>query len=55
MVLIAQGWRPGQDVDRLREDLAIRIAASARRGDQAADRPLASQPTVSRLLGILQP
>lgn len=53
VVLIAQGWRPGKDVDRLREDLAIRIAASARRGDQAADRPLASQPTVSRLLGIL--
>lgn len=53
VVLIAQGWRPGQDVDRLRDDLAIRIASSAHRGDQTADRALASQPTMSRLLGIL--
>jgi hypothetical protein len=53
VALIAQGWRPGQDVDRLRDDLAIRIASSARRGDQATDRALASQPTLSRLLGIL--
>jgi hypothetical protein len=53
MVLIAQGWRPGRDVNRLCDDLAIWIASSARRGDQAADRALASQPTLSRLLGIL--
>jgi hypothetical protein len=53
LVLIAQGWRAGQDVDRLRDDLAIRISASARRGDQAADPVLASQPTLPRLLAIL--
>jgi len=53
VVLIAQGWRAGQDADRLRDDLAIRVAASATRGDQAADRALPSQPTLSRLLDIL--
>jgi hypothetical protein len=53
VVLIVQGLRPGLDVDRLRGDLAIRIAGSGHSGDQAADRALTSQPTLSRLLGIL--
>jgi len=53
VVMIAQGWRSGQDADRLRDDLAMRIAGSAARGSQAADRPLPSQPTLSRLLDIL--
>jgi hypothetical protein len=53
VVLIAQSWRPGQDVDRLRGDLAIRIATRAHRGNSADDRALASQPTLSRLIGIL--
>ena len=59
---MASGWRDQDDLDHLRDDGAMRIAVSSRRGDSAL-RPvaedsnvpdgLASQPTQSRLLEML--
>ena len=55
---MAQGWTHADDADALREDPILRLAVSERKG-QAPLRPpeenqpqgLASQPTLSRLLG----
>ncbi|HKK03997.1 MAG TPA: IS1380 family transposase [Gammaproteobacteria bacterium] len=53
LLLKAQGWGRGSDADDLRNDPAICLAAADARGPGAADRPLPSQPTLSRLLGVL--
>lgn len=62
VLLLAQGWRDQDDADALRDDPALRLAVSTRRGtapllpaavdeDHAASVPdgLASQPTLSRV------
>jgi hypothetical protein len=60
--MIAQGWRDQDDADKLRGDPACRLAVSDRRGDaplrpadegRALPDGLASQPTLSRLIGTL--
>lgn len=58
--LIAQGWHDQDDADKLRRDPACRLAVSDRRGqsplrpaDDGTPDGLASQPTLSRLIGIL--
>jgi hypothetical protein len=53
LLLIAQGWRHGQDADRLRHAPALCISATQTRGPAAVDQPLPSQPTLSRTLDIL--
>ncbi len=71
LVLLGQGWRDQDDADALRDDAALRLAVSDRRGTGPLetreridnDAPLsknpivpdglASQPTLSRLLGML--
>ena len=66
LLLLAQGWRRQDDADRLRDDPALRMAVSTRRGVSPLlpapidedGRPLqpqglASQPTMSRLLRTL--
>lgn len=61
LYLLNEGWRDQDDVDKLRDDPALRLAVSERRGDAAlgpATEPqtpegLASQPTQSRLIAAL--
>jgi hypothetical protein len=64
LYLIAQGYRDGDDADRLGLDPAFRLAVSQRRGTAPLEEPgprqpggqphaLASQPTLSRLLATL--
>ena len=55
LLLLGQGWRDQSDADRLRDDPSLRVASDARRGTAALepDGGLASQPTLSRLLGML--
>ena len=55
LLLLGQGWRDQSDADRLRGDPSLRVASDARRGTAALepDGGLASQPTLSRLLGTL--
>jgi hypothetical protein len=71
LLLLGQGWRDQDDADVLRDDAALRLAVSDRRGtgpletrergangDLLSRNPpvpdgLASQPTLSRLIGIL--
>ena len=55
LLLTAQGWTRQGDADFLRGDPAFRVASSAQRGAGVVDVPLASQSTLSRLLGILAP
>ena len=50
---MAVGCSAQDDVDRLAHDPAFRAAVWNRRGDEVADERLASQPTQSRLIGIL--
>lgn len=51
--LQAQGWSDFADVDPLEADPALRTARARDRGTAAADRALASQATLSRLLDLL--
>ena len=63
--LIAQGWNDQDDADHLRNDPALRMAVSTRRGDhplrtaeeygeeKVVPEGLASQPTMSRLIETL--
>ncbi|MCP3997937.1 MAG: IS1380 family transposase [bacterium] len=59
--LFAMGWRDQDDADSLRDDPAMRLAVSTRRGDEPLRKPeqdhvpdgLASQPTHSRLVRSL--
>jgi hypothetical protein len=53
LLLMSQGWRHGQDADRLRQDPALCITATGHRGADTLDIALPSQSTVSRLDGIL--
>src|SRR6056297_482482 len=50
---MAVGCSAQDDVDRLAHDPAFRAAVWNRSGDKVADERLASQPTQSRLIGIL--
>lgn len=47
------GYRPADDLDRLAHDPAMRMAAWDRPGDRVLEERMASQPTQSRLLGVL--
>jgi hypothetical protein len=63
--MIAQGWNDQDDADHLRNDPALRVAVSTRRGDEplrtaeeygeekVVPEGLASQPTMSRLIEAL--
>ena len=66
LLLLAQGWRDQDDADYLRDDAVMRVSVSTRRGVAPLEPPpedsfeerrgpdgLASQPTLSRLLGCL--
>ncbi len=55
LLLLGQGWRDQSDADRLRQDPSLRVASQTRRGTAALEEGhgLASQPTLSRLLGTL--
>lgn len=53
LLLQAQGWSDFADVDPLEADPALRTARARDRGTAAADRALASQATLSRLLDLL--
>jgi hypothetical protein len=63
LLLLAQGWRDQDDADTLRDDAVLRLSVSTRRGIAPLESPpeeeravpdgLASQPTLSRLVGIL--
>jgi len=68
LLLFAQGWRDQDDADELRDDPAMRLAVSDRRGvtplfsadsgsskrrQRSVPAGLASQPTLSRLISIL--
>lgn len=61
ILLLAQGWRDQDDADTLREDAALRLAVSTRRGTAPLEEPttsltpdgLASQPTLSRMQAML--
>jgi hypothetical protein len=59
LVLLGQGWRDQDDADELRQDAALRLAVSERKStgpmqqQQGAAQGLASQPTLSRTVGIL--
>ena len=58
IVLMAQGWPHADDADALRQDPILRLAVSDRKGqsplrpaDEGRPQGLASQPTLSRLIG----
>lgn len=61
LLLLCQHWTDQDDTDRLRNDPALRLAVSSRKGDKPLRKPekenipngLASQPTLSRLLTTL--
>ena len=53
LLLIAMGYQAQDDADALRHDPALAAAAFSGRGPDAIERPLASQPTMSRLIDIL--
>ena len=62
LLLLGQGWRDQDDADHLRDDPALRLAVSTRRGvaplaspEKGSSLPdgLASQPTLSRLTASL--
>ena len=55
LLLLGQGWRDQDDADRLRHDPSFRVANDTRRGTCALepDSVLPSQPTLSRLVGLL--
>ena len=55
LLLLGQGWRDQDDADRLRHDPSFRMANDTRRGVAALepDSVLPSQPTLSRLVGLL--
>lgn len=50
MLLIAQGWCQGQDLDRLCHEPARCISATQAGGPTAVDQPLPWQPTLSHSL-----
>ncbi len=54
-LLMGQGWRDRGDADRLRHDPSLRVGNDCHEGTRPLeeDEVLASQPTLSRLLGGL--
>jgi hypothetical protein len=53
LLLLGQGWTDQDDADALRCDPALRASVATGRGEAVLDRPLCSQPTVSRMMGVL--
>ena len=55
LLLMGQGWRDQDDADRLRHDPSLRVGNDCHEGTRPLeeDEVLASQPTLSRLLGVL--
>lgn len=59
LLLLGQGWRDQDDADELRQDAALRLGVSERKStgpveqQEGAPQGLASQPTLSRTMGIL--
>jgi hypothetical protein len=59
LLLLGQGWRDQADADELRQDGALRLGVSERKSTgpleqrERAPQGLASQPTLSRTVGIL--
>ena len=53
LIQMALGHGTQTDADRLRNDAALRLAITDRRGRTAIDDELASQPTMSRLITAL--
>ena len=55
LLLMGQGWRDQDDADRLRHDPSLRVGNDCHEGPRPLeeDEVLASQPTLSRLLGVL--
>ena len=55
LLLMGQGWRDQDDADRLRHDPSLRVGNDCHEGTRPLeeDEVLASQPTLSRLLGGL--
>jgi hypothetical protein len=53
LAMLAQGWTDQDDVTALRGDPAFRVATSTTRGERVVRHDLASQPTLSRLMGTL--
>jgi len=59
LLLLGQGWRDQDDADELRQDAALRLGVSERKStgpveqQEGAPQGLASQPTLSRTVGIL--
>ena len=59
LLLLGQGWRDQDDADELRQDGALRLGVSERKStgpleqQEGAPQGLASQPTLSRTVGIL--
>src|SRR4030042_2466932 len=66
LLMLVQGWRDDDDADHWRDDAVMRVSVSERRGVAPLEHPpedssegrrepdgLASQPTLSRLIGCL--
>ena len=53
LLLLAQGWTDQDDIDALRADPALRAAVNTGRSASVIDRPLPSQPTLSRAMATL--
>lgn len=53
VAMLVQGWTDQDDVTALRRDPAFRVATNTQRGDRVVRNDLASQPTLSRLMGTL--
>jgi hypothetical protein len=53
VLLHAHGWVDQDDADLLRHDPVFRVGVADGRGASAADRPLASQPSISRTITML--
>jgi hypothetical protein len=51
--MLALGWKDQNDANRLRNDPALCVAVTDQRGPEAAETPLASQSTQSRLIDTL--
>jgi len=53
VLLMAQGWVDQDDADVLRGDRVFRVAVADGGGARAAERALASQPTLSRMVAMI--
>lgn len=53
LLMMGLGWTDQDDADTWRGDPALRAAVHSGRGSQTLCRPLPSQPTLSRMMGVL--